>query len=322
MKKICYLFLLLTFIISCKKIIPNNPNPPLPPPAPPVEDTDTTNLINYNKDITVVNWNIEWFGNGAMFNGDLNVQENNAGKILKYLNADLYGLCEIVDTARFGRMIRNNLGDEFRYKISFYPTRTGGQKYAFVYNRNIFRNVTVRPFMGLSSNANGNFAGRFPFLLTAEVTVNGVRNVVNYFLIHAKAYADVDSYAQRLKGSVEMKDSLDKYFSEKNIMIIGDYNDHLNGSITSGQLSPYKNFVDDGTHYNAISLPLNSFGNQSTISFPNSVIDNQIISTTMTKWFVNTSVKIRTDVVNVVPNYTTHNTSDHYPVSSVYKFDN
>ncbi|MCH5687818.1 hypothetical protein LWM68_28250 [Niabella sp. W65] len=50
----------------------------------------------------------------------MNDQELNAGKVLNYLAADLYGLCEIVDTARFGRMIRNNLGSDFRYVISFF----------------------------------------------------------------------------------------------------------------------------------------------------------------------------------------------------------
>jgi hypothetical protein len=318
MKKFLFLFLLLTFIISCRKVITNEEPPVVYPPEPPTNE-DTSNLKDYNKDITIVNWNIEWFGSSEMFSGNLDVQETNAGKILKYLDADLYGLCEIVDTARFGRMIRNNLGDEFRYKISFYPTYAPPQKLAFVYNRNIFRNVTVRPFMGLSANAYNNFGQRFPYLFTAEVVVNGQRTTVNYFLIHAKANADMTSYNRRLNGSIEMKDSLDKYFSGKNIMIIGDYNDHLKGSIASGQLSPYKNFVDDAA-YNPISLPLNTSGNQSTISFANSVIDNQMISATMTKWFVSSSIKIRTDVVNVVPNYTSHNTSDHYPVSSVYKF--
>ncbi|MFV0605136.1 MAG: endonuclease/exonuclease/phosphatase [Niabella sp.] len=316
MKQIFLLITALGFLlISCKKIITNTPEP-----NKPVPEEDTTGLINYKKNITIVNWNIEWFGS-SMFGGNLNVQEANAGKILKYMNADLYGICEVVDTARFGRMVRDNLGDEYRYKISFYPTFLDAQRLAFVYNRNIFRNVTIRPFMGISTNAYYYFAQRYPLQFKAEVVVNGSRNVVSYFLIHAKAGADEASYSRRLNGSAELKDSLDRYFIGKNFIVFGDYNDHLTGSIIAGKTSPYNNIVVDGD-YNPITLPLEGLGNQSTINYQNSVIDHQIISSVMTKWYMNNSAKIRTDVTQVVPDFNTGNTSDHYPVSSVYNMHN
>lgn len=308
MKRHLLFALLVLLAASCRKEIVNDP---LPQPSV----NDTADLVSLNKNITVVNWNIEWFGSST-FKGDLNVQEANAGKILKYLNADLYGVCEVVDTARFGKMVRTVLGNDFRYAIS--PYANVAQKLAFVYNRNIFRNVTTRPFLGLSSRAYNSFAaGRFPFLLTADVVVNGQRNPITFILLHAKANADIDSYNKRLNGSLEMKDSLDNYFKQKYFMVLGDYNDNLNGSILTGKASPYQNFLADN-NYNAISLPLNAPGYQSTTGFANSVIDQQIISNSMTKWYVSTSASIRTDVNTVVPSYNTNNTSDHYPVSSTY----
>ncbi len=314
MKRFFVIAVLVWGLTSCKKdqILPNSVQPPN-------NQEDTTTLINYNKDITIVNWNIEWFGNAALFKGNLDLQEANAGKILKYLNADLYGLCEIVDTTRLGRMVRNTLGDAFRYQVSNYPSVSGSQKLAFVYNRNIFRNIRVRPFMGLSATAYNSFAQRFPFLLTAEVVVNGKRNSCNFFLIHAKANADVTSYLRRKEGSIELKDSLDTYFDKKYVMVFGDYNDHLNSSILTGEVSPYKNFTDDPINYYAVTLPLNSQGHQSTLHYPNSVIDNQIISTPMAKWYIASSAKIRNDVTTIVPDFTTGNTSDHYPISSMYR---
>lgn len=303
---------ILVITCSCKKVITHSPVV-----NPPVGQEDTSQLKNFHKNITVVNWNIEWFGSSDMFEGNLDVQETNAAKILKYLNADLYGICEVVDTARFGRMIRTGMGDEFRYKISFYPTAGGAQKLAFVYNRHIFRNVSVRPFLGLSANAYNYFAQRFPFLLKADVVVNDKRNVLHFFLLHAKANADNDSYFRRLNGSVEMKDSLDRYYGNQYVMIIGDFNDHLNGSIVAGKPSPYQNFVNDAG-YHPITLPLNTTGYQSTIFYPNSVIDQQMISSNMNKWYIASSAMIRTDVSQPVPDFNTANTSDHYPVSSMY----
>lgn len=311
--KLLLIAFLLAALTGCQKdVVPNVPNNP-----PPATGEDTTKLINYVKDLTIANWNIEWFGNAAMFKDNLDVQENNAGKILKFLNADLYGVCEIVDTARFGRMIRNHLNSEYRYSISYYPTISGSQKLAFIYNRNIFRKVTVRPFMGLSSSAYFNFAQRFPFLLNADVVVNSKRFNMNFILLHAKANADADGYNRRLNGAVELKDSLDKNFSSSYFMMLGDFNDNFLGSINSGKVSPYQNFMDDAK-YNAITKPLNVNGYQSTISYVNSVIDQQMISSNITGWYQTGSVRIRTDVKSIIPDYDSGNTSDHYPVTSVY----
>ncbi len=299
------------FIVSCKKKFQE----PVPPePDPPVNDT--ANLKNYNKDITIVNWNIEWFGSST-FNGNLDVQETNAGKILKYLNADLYGICEVVDTARFGRMIRNVLGDEYRYVISPYPTVA--QKMAVVYNRHIFRKVKTRVFLGLSSSARVSFAyGRFPFQMDADVVVNGARHPVSVYLLHAKAGSDQNSYNSRFNGSNEMKDSLD-LLAGKKFIIIGDFNDHLNGSITYGKPSPYKNFIDDQARYFGVTYALNVPGYKSTINYENSVIDQQVASSPFAIWYVSSSAKIRTDVKTVVSDFDKRNTSDHYPVSSQYR---
>ena len=314
MKSILFLAVFFLLLVSCEKNVP-------PPPEQNSESLvlidDTSNLTMYtNKTILMVNWNIEWFGS-SNFSGNKDVQENNASKVLKFLNADIYGICEVVDTARFGKMIRYTFNNDFRYKISAYPNVS--QKMAFVYNRNIFRNVKVRPFMGLSASAYRSFAsGRFPFLLEADMAVNNTRQKVSIILLHAKSGADLISYTNRLNGATEMKDSLDRFFSQNNVAIIGDFNDNFNRSITSGKISPYKNFLNDN-RYNAVTLALNTTGYSSTINYENSVIDQQVYNAGLAKWYVTGSAKIRTDVKIVVPNFDTRNTSDHYPVSSEYR---
>lgn len=315
-RSLLFIFLFVA-VFSCKKTFTP---PPDPDDNPPVQE-DTSNLKNYtNKTITIVNWNIEWFGS-SNFGGNLNVQEANAVKILKFLNADFYGICEVVDTGRFGNMIRKQLGTDYKYAIS--PYANISQKLVFVYNKHIFRNIHTRPFMGLSSNAYKNFAsGRFPFLLTGNVVVNNTRQKFCAVLLHAKAYNTTDSYNNRLYASIEMKDSLDTYFQNQNFIVFGDFNDNLNGSITPGKSSPYKNFVDDTQKYMAYTLPFNTYGYSSTINYSNSVIDQQIGSAALSRYYVSTSAKIRTDVVDVVNDFKSGNTSDHYPVSSQYYFKN
>lgn len=305
MKIICNWLIFVLCFFSCGKEKPDNSAHPAGP------------LKDYNKDLTIANWNIEWFGDPSGFYGNLNDQESNAAKVLKYLNADLYALCEIVDTARFGRMIRNNLGDDFRYSISFFSN--GAQKMAYVYNRHIFRSVSLRPFMGISAPAYYNFGNRYPYLLHAEVAVNGTKKDISFVLIHAKADDELASYNRRLNGAFELKDSLDTYYAGKHFMILGDFNDNFDKSILPGKPSPYQIFLQDPARYEPISLPLNTPANQSTLGYANSVIDQQIISAGMSNWYVPASARIRTDVVNAVPAYTSGNTSDHYPVTSVYR---
>ncbi|MBL7722696.1 MAG: T9SS type A sorting domain-containing protein [Chitinophagaceae bacterium] len=282
--------------------------------------------------LDVVSWNLEFFG--APFNSgpsDKDLQEANAKKIMRYFDADIYGLVEIVDTIHL-RKLRDSLGTNFEYIIAPYstdgPIGTNGwrqsQKLAFVYKKDIFSNITTRGMMLNSSTAIFNWAnGRLPFLMRADVTINGITKTVNFILVHGKAGSTASDYNRRLAGAQELKDTLDASFSTANVLIIGDYNDALVQTIStgSGPQTSYQPIVADSTdadHYKSITLPLGQAGQTSMINFPN-VIDNHAISNEVTAYYVLNSAQIRTDVTTVVPDYVTaHNTSDHYPVFSKF----
>lgn len=282
--------------------------------------------------LDVVSWNLEFFG--APFNSgptDKDLQEVNAKKIMRYFDADIYGLVEIVDTMRL-RKLRDSLGTNFEYIIAPYstdgPIGTNGwrqsQKLAFLYKKDIFSNIATRGMMLNSSTAIFNWAnGRLPFLMRADVTINGITKTVNFILVHGKAGSTASDYNRRLAGAQELKDTLDASFSTANVLIIGDYNDALVQTIStgSGPQTSYQPIVADSTdadHYKSITLPLGQAGQTSMINFPN-VIDNHAISNEVTAYYVLNSAQIRTDVTTVVPDYVTaHNTSDHYPVFSKF----
>ncbi|HNR17924.1 MAG TPA: T9SS type A sorting domain-containing protein [Chitinophagaceae bacterium] len=282
--------------------------------------------------LDVVSWNLEFFG--APFNSgptDKDLQEVNAKKIMRYFDADIYGLVEIVDTMRL-RKLRDSLGTNFEYIIAPYstdgPIGTNGwrqsQKLAFLYKKDIFSNIATRGMMLNSSTAIFNWAnGRLPFLMRADVTINGITKTVNFILVHGKAGSTASDYNRRLAGAQELKDTLDASFSTANVLIIGDYNDALVQTIStgSGPQTSYQPIVADSTdadHYKSITLPLGQAGQTSMINFPN-VIDNHAISNEVTAYYVLNSAQIRIDVTTVVPDYVTaHNTSDHYPVFSKF----
>ncbi|MFN4008235.1 MAG: endonuclease/exonuclease/phosphatase family protein [Chitinophagaceae bacterium] len=306
----------LTFLLSVSFLLTN-----LTVNAQPV-GTDTT--------LDIVNWNIEWLGSTTNGPADKNKQEQNALTVLRYLNADLYALCEIVDTAALGRITRS-LGPQYRFIVSDYCSLAGspldadwrtGQKLAFLYNSNIFSNVVTRGMLRNSGAAYTNFAsGRYPFLFNANATVNGQKRNITCIVIHAKSGATISDWNRRFAAANELKDTIDQQLANKSWLVVGDYNDDLDVSIVTGQPSSYVTWLNDANRFFAITLPESLAGKRSTIGF-NDVIDHQVASKAMDSMFISGSATVRTDVVNVIPDYNTRNTSDHYPVFSSYKLSN
>ena len=135
-------------------------------------------------------------------------------------------------------------------------------------------------------HCNVNWAsGRFPYMFSATATINGTSRNMNFILLHGKAGDTQDDYLKRAGGCIELKDTLDAFFSTTNNYIIGDFNDALHLSIYTGaSVSSYHAIVSDSTdtdHYRSITLPLGVAGQTSMINFPN-VIDNHVISNEVT----------------------------------------
>lgn len=282
--------------------------------------------------LDVVSWNIEWYGSSTNGPSNDDLQETNVKKIFRFLDADLYGIVEVVDTMRFRRLVDSLGANEYGYIISPYCTQAtspsgnawlNGQKMAFVYRKSVFSNISTRGLMRNSTTANSNWAsGRFPFMFSATATVNGVSKNLNFIVIHAKSGDTQSDYLKRLGGAQELKDTLDAYLSTTSNYIIGDFNDALNTSIYTGSsISSFDPIVKDSIdsdHYKSVTLPLGAAGQSSMINYPN-VIDNHVISNEVGTYYIPGSARIRTDVTTVVPDYVTaHNTSDHYPVFSNY----
>lgn len=283
--------------------------------------------------LDVVTWNIEYYGAPyASGPADKDLQEINVKRLMRYMDADIYGVLEVVDTMRLRRLVDSLGNNEYAFVVAPYCSNnttgtgaswTSGQKQAYIYRKSVFTNVTTRGVMRNSSAAYTNWAsGRFPFLLSATATINGTSRNLNFFLLHGKSGSTLDDFTRRQAAANELKDTLDTYFSTTYNFIIGDFNDALHTSIYSGSsVSSYNSIVADSTdadHYKSVTLPLGVAGQSSMINFPN-VIDNHVISNEVAPLYLPGSAWIRTDVTTVVTDYVTaHNTSDHYPVFSRY----
>jgi hypothetical protein len=158
--------------------------------------------------------------------------------------------------------------------------------------------------------------------MAADVTLDGVTKRVNFVVIHAKANATATSandWQRRKDGADLLKTYLDTTYPGGNTLIIGDYNDVLNGTIATGvtpAVSSYITFLNDVANYTPLTLALANAGAQSTASYP-TVIDNVIASKPMANYYLAGSAAIRTDLTGAITNYA-NTTSDHYPVYTRY----
>lgn len=291
--------------------------------------------------LEVINWNIEWFGSPV--NGPANdaQQELSVKTILQNLDADIYAVAEIVDESRLASVVSQMPG--YAYVISNYGSHTNinetnpsplseAQKLAFIYKTSVFSNVSTTALLSQGINSVADLtnlaydywaSGRFPFMLSADVTLNCITRNVKFILVHAKANTapTTPSYNRRKLGADSLHYTLQQNFANDNIIMLGDYNDDLDQSITDGfTVTSWSAFTNDLVNYEALTLPLSLSGRRSTVTHDN-VIDHVVVSNEMEQYYMNATANILTDVVSLVSNYGS-STSDHYPVFTRYIFQN
>ena len=133
--------------------------------------------------LDIVSWNVEWYGASFESPADDNLQEQNVKAVLQSVNADIYGLVEVVDEAKLASVVSQLPGYSYVVgQFGSHATTPGGlataQKLAFVYKTSVFSNVSVRPLINNQNTSSVSYnnwsSGRYPFLMTADVTLNCV----------------------------------------------------------------------------------------------------------------------------------------------------
>lgn len=291
--------------------------------------------------LEIVNWNVEWFGSTSMGPTNEAQQEQNVRTILQNIGADIYALAEVVDEARLASVVASMPG--YAYVISNYGSHTNpnesspsplseAQKLAFVYKTSVFSNISTTALLSVGINTaadisttsyNNWSSGRFPYMLTADVTLDGITKTMRFVLVHAKANTSptTTSYNRRKAGADELHNLLNATYGTDNVIILGDFNDDLDVTITDGINPPTTSwvaFTSDNTNFGSATLPLSQAGKKSTASY-NDVIDHVVYSNELGPQFIPGSATILTDVANLVTNYVS-TTSDHYPVFTRFRF--
>ena len=205
------------------------------------------------------------------------------------------------------------------------------QKQALVYKTSV---VTVTGSEALLANGVNTMAdltnpaynyfssGRYPFMVTADVNLGGIIKQVRFVIIHAKANTSptTPSYNRRKAGSDTLNFTLNNLYPNDNIILLGDFNDDLDQSITAGfTTTSYSTFVNDPTHFFAPTLALSNAGFRSTVKY-NDMIDHVELSNEMQQFYMSNTASVLTGVTSLVSSYGS-TTTDHYPIFTRYAFD-
>jgi hypothetical protein len=210
--------------------------------------------------LDIVNWNVSWMGAPEMVNSKYGSRMEHIRGIAKVLvnhHADIFALQEVIVNA--GGNALNDLVNEMNALAgentysgvyseyhSFYweddDPDFPPQSLAYVWNNNT---VTVNKDSALLQNESSynNFGyGRLPYLLDANVTINGKTQRYMFINLHLKAQ---DGYSDMRASSMELlKKLLDVNFSTNNVVLTGDFN-VADASGARGEISEWGIYNDE-----------------------------------------------------------------------------
>lgn len=274
-------------------------------------------------DIKITTFNLEWLS--CVNNGptDEEQQENNIVSIIQTINPDIIALQEVGTSSTYATIdtLVKKLGvNQWGGAIVPSSPNNCGQNQGIIYKKATVEAVNANLMNSGNSSQGNSYSfnwsnGRFPVMHELNLKIGSDIVPITLINIHAKAMGDNDSYTRRLGASIGLKTILDgTNYNQKNVIVIGDFNDYLIGTQNSSNTdSPYKNFIDDSNNYQGLTTNL-------TDPYYNSpVIDNIIISNELFNNYITGSAIIETVATNAISNYR-QTTSDHTPISVTLRF--
>ncbi|MBL8960513.1 MAG: endonuclease/exonuclease/phosphatase family protein [Gemmatimonadetes bacterium] len=300
-------------LAACNRNAPTTPATPADTLAAriPVQGTATT--------LDVGSWNIEWFGDAG--NGPSNeaLQLTTVTSAITAMDLDIIGLQEVVGSAQFTELdtrlgaYAGILASDAIVAGGAASYTAGEQKVALLYKPSVATLTGARIVLASASN---DFAGRPPLEATFRVTVNGTPRDVVVLVVHMKAFADAESWQRRTNAAIALKAYLDQAYPTQQVVVIGDFNDDVDTSISSGRPSPYSAFVGDVARYAFPTAALSLSRLPTTVGFTEAVDHHLATNELMATYVAGSARAVRldqyiTDYANV--------TSDHYPVVTAYR---
>ncbi|UZO79554.1 endonuclease/exonuclease/phosphatase family protein [Aquimarina sp. ERC-38] len=295
--------------------------------------------------LDVATWNLEFFGATLPRFGpsDVELQKQNVLRVLDSLQADIIAVQEVSDkqflmdaltefkegnfkvicSDVFSRSFENNNDDFPPQQLCFIYD---SQKIKVLNERVIFEAFYTNARTGVTNDladyptgSASSFwsSGRLPYLLEVETNFNNVIDTLQIINVHAKSGRSDDDVARKRYDFGVLKDTIDTFYKDASLILLGDYNDDVDVSIGGGP-TPLLPFVNDTDNFDIVSDSFSFEGLSSTVGF-GSVIDHTAISNELFEPYIEDS-EVLIDPQSFITDYGT-TTSDHFPtvVRFLYK---
>ncbi len=280
----------------------------------------TIPVIGTSATLDVATWNIEDFGaDGGPTNNQLQLE--NVLAVIRQSDIDLWGLQELNDEVDFDALL-DSLGSAF--SGAWVDDDFGNIGYGYVFRSDVINDLQISQILTGSSFE---FAYRPPLQMRADVILPDTTAEVRFINLHMKAGGAFEDYERRVAASEILKNYIDNLQSiGVDVIVMGDLNDELLVSISSGRPSPYSNFLNDDDYLFAtepLDLPGDSNDRNtfcsSSMCTSGSVIDHIIATGTLEDDYEDDSADHFIELVTALPGYTS-TTSDHLPVYARFDF--
>ena len=301
--------------------------------------------IPRDQTLDVVAWNIEWFGDESNApsagNPDSDrIQKDSVKAVLTALDADVIAVEEISDDTLFAQMVTEMDGyDYVLSEYTSYPNDSGvKQKVGFIYRTAVVSPVETKPLLasihpyynGGDDTALADYpddptrffaSGRLPYLMKANVTIEGVTEQINFIALHARANSSSGSqsrYDMRKYDVEVLKDSLDAMYPDANLIVLGDFNDDVDETVADNvntTVTSYEAYVNDAANYHVVSATLSARNFRSYV-FRENMIDHIMVSNELENSFIEESARVGYEFYG---SHYTNTTSDHFPVSARFR---
>ena len=255
--------------------------------------------------LDIATWNIEWFPK----NGQVTVEY--VTQILQQLDLDILAMQELDDTDMFDQMLNELTNYTGYYESAWFAGLAYVYKTDSVQINNIYEIYTTSPYWSAFP--------RSPMVM--DMSFMGE----NYFIInnHFKCCGDgnldmgneADEEKRRYNAVNLLKEYIDTYLHDKNVIVLGDLNDEI---AESSQNNVFQNVLNDTENYFFVDYSIAS-GNSSDWSYPSwpSHLDHILITNELFDELDNSDIlTIKVDeYLEGGWNEYDYNISDHRPVA-------
>ncbi len=275
--------------------------------------------VGTDETFNVATWNIEHFGLTDQGPTNVALQFENVLSVMQQANVHLWALQEMNDSDTFFDLVEA-LGEN--WAGVWQPDQTSFSiGYGYIYRTDVVEPTLVTTI--LTSNAY-DFAFRPPLLMRANVTIGDETLTGARFInLHMKCCGSFTDWQQRSAASEVLKAYSDNLLAANfPLIILGDFNDRIRVSNSSGRPSPFSNFRnDEDYHFGSLSLEdagVNTYcGNASCTS--GSTIDHILIGSTLIDEYEEDSTARYDALLTNIPQYV-NTTSDHVAVYARFDF--